>query len=151
MGELAVGQLGAAADVVDLAGPAAGEDERDAAAVVVDVQPVADVEPVAVERHGAAVEQVRDEQRDDLLGELVGPVVVRAAGDAHRQAVGAVVGAGEQVRRRLGRRVRRVRLQRVGLGPGAVRDRAVDLVGGDVHEPRHAGVERGLQQDRGCR
>ena len=104
--------------------------------MVVDVQPVAHVEPVAVERHLPPVEQVRDEQRDDLLRELVRPVVVRAAGDAHRQAVGAVVGPGQQVRRRLRRRVRRVRLQRVRLRPRAPLDRAVHLVGGHVHEPR---------------
>ena len=114
MGELAVGQLGAAADVVDLpVAPLLGH-ELDAAAVVVDVQPVAHVQPVAVERHLAAVEQVRDEQRDDLLRELVRPVVVRAPGDADGQAVRAVVGAGEQVRARLGRRVRRVGQQRGG-------------------------------------
>ena len=89
-------------------------------AVVVDVQPVADVEPVAVQRHRPAVEQVGDEQRDDLLRELVRPVVVGAAGDAHVEAVGAGVGQGEQVAARLARRVRRVRLQRVGLRPRAV-------------------------------
>src|SRR5690606_39671553 len=76
------------------------------------MQPVAHVAAVAVQRHRLAVEQVGHEQRDDLFRVLVRPVVVRAADDAHRQAVRAVVGAGQQVGRRLGRRVRRVRLER---------------------------------------
>src|SRR4051812_17230164 len=58
LGQLGVGELGAAADVVDLAGPAALEDEVDAAAVVVDVQPVAHVEPVAVQRDRSPIHQV---------------------------------------------------------------------------------------------
>jgi hypothetical protein len=62
--------------VVDLARPPLVLHERDAPAVVVHVQPVAHVSAVAVERHGAAVEQVGDEERDDLLGVLVVAVVV---------------------------------------------------------------------------
>ncbi len=56
--------------------------------MVVDVQPVAHVRAVAVQRHLLAVHQVGDEQRDDLLGELVGAVVVRAPRDADRAARG---------------------------------------------------------------
>jgi hypothetical protein len=59
--------------VVDLAGAALLQAQLDAGAVVGDVQPVADVAAVAVERDLLAVEQVGDEQRDDLLRELVGP------------------------------------------------------------------------------
>ena len=44
---------------------------------VLDVAPVADVQAVAVQRHLLPVEQVRDEQRNDLLGVLVGAEVVR--------------------------------------------------------------------------
>ncbi len=58
------------------------------------------LQAVAVERHLQAVQQVGDEQRDDLLRELVRPVVVGAAGDDHVQPVGAVVRQGEQVARR---------------------------------------------------
>ena len=44
------------------------------------------------------------------------------------------VGPGQQIRGGLGRGVGGVGLQRVVLGPGALRDRPVHLVGGDVHE-----------------
>ena len=69
--QLAVGQLVAGTDVVDLAGHTLLEHELRGDVVVLDVDPVADVETVAVQRHLAAVEQVRGEERDDLLGELV--------------------------------------------------------------------------------
>jgi hypothetical protein len=42
------------------------------------MQPVAHMGAVAVQRHGPALEQRGDEARDDLLGELVRPAVVRA-------------------------------------------------------------------------
>ncbi len=110
------------------------------------VDPVADVAAVAVERHLQPVQQVGHEQRDDLLRELVRPVVVAAPGDAHVQPVGPGVGPGHQVAAGLGRRVRGVRLQRRVLGPGAGRDAAVHLVGGDLDHPRHVSVQAGLQQ-----
>ena len=80
VGELAVGDLVAGADVVDLADRALLEHEVRGAVVVLDVDPVADVAAVAVERHLLAVEQVGGEQRDDLLGELVRPEVVASTG-----------------------------------------------------------------------
>ena len=111
IGQLPVGHLVAPADVVDLADLAPPEDRVDAGAVVLDVEPVPHVEAVAVERHPQPVEQVRDEQRDDLLGELEGPVVVRRPGGHDRQAVGGHVGQGDEVRPGLGGRVRRARLR----------------------------------------
>src|SRR5699024_6275646 len=62
-------------------------------------------------------------------------VVVRAPGDQRRQSVGSMVGADEQVGGGFAGAVRGGGQQRAVLGPGAVGDRPVDLVGGDVHEP----------------
>ena len=138
VGELAVGDLVAGADVVDLADRALAQHEVDAGAVVLDEAPVADVQPVAVERHLLPVEQVRDEERDDLLGELVRPEVVRRPGDDDRQPVGLVVRERDQVGAGLRRGVRRAGLERVGLGERALLDRAVHLVGRDVQEPLDA-------------
>ena len=50
-------------------------------AVILDVQPVADVAAVAVDRQRPPVERVQDHQRDQLLGKLKRPVVVRAVRD----------------------------------------------------------------------
>ena len=113
LGELPVGQLGAAADVVDLAGPALLERQLDARG---SGRRRAASRGRCRRRRTAAPcwpsMQVGDEQRDDLLRELVGAVVVGAAGDHDVHPVGAVVGQREQVRAGLRGRVGRVGLQR---------------------------------------
>ena len=121
-------------DVVDLADLTLLEHQVRGPVVILDMDPVANVATVAHQRHGLAVEQVGREQRDQLLGELVRAVVVRAAGHDDRQAVRRVVAQRDQVAARLGRRVRRTGGEHVGLGERTLLDRAVDLVGGDVQE-----------------
>ena len=111
------------------------EHQQDPRAVILDVQPVAHVAAVAVDRQRPPLERVQDHQRNQLLRKLIRPVVVRAVGDQHRQAVGVEVGAHQMIGRRLARRVRRVRRVRrllAELPVGA--ERAVDLVGRDVQE-----------------
>lgn len=97
---------------------------------------------------GLTVQQVGDEERDDLLGEVVVPVVVGTAGHPHVESVGAVVGQRDQVAGGLGGGVRGGGRERFVLGPGALVDRSVDLVGGDVHEGPDArqmsGVDEGV-------
>jgi len=96
-GDLEVRLLRTAADVVDLPWPPVLEDKVDGPAVVEDVEPVADVLAAAVDRDLLSLEEVRGKERDQLLGELVGPVVVGAPGDDHREAVGDEERAGQQV------------------------------------------------------
>ena len=128
-------QLAVGPDQVGLADAAAGEDGPNGAGVVLGVDPVADVAPVAVELGADAVDEVRDLARDELLHVLVGPVVVGAVGDGGPHAEGAEPGADEQVRGGLGGAVRRARAVRGLLGEaGRVVERqvAVDLVGRHV-------------------
>src|ERR687895_2714143 len=99
--DLDVRRLVGPADVVDLAGLAALEHGPDPACEVLDVDPVADLHAVAVHRQLVAVQRVEDHQRDQLLGVLVGPVVVRAAADQRLEPVGVVVGSDQQVGARL--------------------------------------------------
>ena len=70
------------------------------------MQPVAGLTAVAVDGERLAVESIRDEERDDLLGILVRPVRVRAAGDRSVDAVGADGGQHLQVAARLGGGIR---------------------------------------------
>ena len=134
-----------AAEVVLLSDPALLENEPDTGAVVLDVQPVAHVHTVAVDRQRPPFDRVQQRQRNQLLRKLVRPVVVGAVGDQHRQAIGLVIGAHEVVRRRLRRRVRRVRRVRRRLGEGAARaEAAVDLVGRHVQEAE-AALRRGVE------
>ena len=65
--------------------------------MVVHVQPVADLLAVAVDRQRAVFQRVGDHQRDQLLGELVRPVIVGGARDHHRQLVGDEVRPRQQI------------------------------------------------------
>ena len=77
------------------------EDEVDGARVVLHVEPVAHVLAPAVHRQRFAVAYIVDEQRDELFGELVRAVVVRAVCDNGRQPVGVVERPHEVVARGL--------------------------------------------------
>ena len=144
--------LAICADEVGLPHAALGEDVPDRGAVVLGVDPVADVLAAAVELGAHAVDYVRDLPGDELLHVLVGAVVVGAVGDRGAQPVGAGPGAHEHVGAGLGARVRRARLIRRLLGePGRVVERqvAVDLVGGDV-VVADAVLADGLEQAEGA-
>ena len=136
MDDVEVGLFVPAADVVNLARPARFEDTADGAAVVRDVEPVADLLAVAVDGQRLAGERVVDDQRDELFREVVGAVVVGAVGGEHRQPVGVMVGAHQMVAGGFARRIRAVGFVAVGFGEGGVVffQRAVDFVGGDVEE-----------------
>ena len=127
--------LAVGADQVGLPYAAAGEDRPHGGAVVLGVDPVADVPAVAVELGAHAVDEVRDLARDELLHVLVGAVVVGAVGDGGLEAEGAHPGAHEHVGGRLGGAVGAARAVRGLLGEArrvVQRKVAVDLVGGDV-------------------
>ena len=85
-----IGPLIVAAHVVDLAYLAAVADHVNGLAVVFYVQPVPDLHAVAVDGKLLVVLHVVDHQGDQLLGELVGAVVVGAAGDVDGHPVGIV-------------------------------------------------------------
>ena len=133
-----VAHLVVAADVVHLADAPVRDHEVDGLAVVGDIQPVAHVQSLPVDRQRAVGEGAHDHERDELFRKLIRPVVIRAARDRDRQAVGASVCAHEQVGRRLGAAVGRARVQRRLLGEQQVRpverQVAVDLVGRDLME-----------------
>jgi hypothetical protein len=136
MDDFEIGLLVPAADVVGLARTAGIQDAPDGAAVVPDVEPVANLLAVTIDRQGLAGQGIDDHQRNQLLGKVVRAVVVRAVGGQHRQTIGVVVGAHQMVARRLARRVGAVRLVAMGFAerrflPG---QRAIDFVGRDVQK-----------------
>ena len=103
--DLEVGPLVAAADIVFFARTPLVEHQQQTRAVILDVQPVADVRAVAVDRQWPAVDRVQDDERNQLLGKLIRPVVVRAVRDQRREAVGVEICPHQVVRRRLARGV----------------------------------------------
>ena len=158
-----IGLLAAPADIVLLARTAALQDQRpERPRMIIDIEPVAHVGAVAVDGQGLPLDGVEDQQRDQLLRELVGPVVVRAVGDQGRQAVGPVPGQapGGPTRPSTPSRASldRRRWSRVKKPCGA--KRAVDLVGRDMKKAKarllrlrqtRANSAAQLRADSGCR
>jgi len=143
--EVDVAHLVAPADVVDGTRSGFAQDGVDGTAVVFDVQPVADVESVTVDGDGFTSQGFLDREGDELLGVLAGTVVVGAAGDEGRHAVGAVIGLSHQVACCLGNTVGTAGFDGRVFGEllGALdREVTIDFVGADVEEAGsvHAGV-----------
>lgn len=146
-----VGALIVAADVVDLADAALLQDQVDGMAVILDVEPVADVLAVTVDRQLLVGQRVDDHQRDELLREVVRAVVVRAARDRRRDLVGAMVSHDKQVRTGLRSRIRarrlEVRLLREEQVRAVERQVAVDLIRRDLMVAIDAILAAGVEQD----
>ncbi len=136
--DLEVGLFVPAADVVGFTQAAGFEHAADGAAVVFHVQPVAHLLAVAIHRQGLAGQGVDDHERDELFGEVVGPVVVAAVGGEHRQAIGVVPGTHQVVAGGLAGAVRAVGFVGIRFGKGGVAgaERAVHLVGADVQKTK---------------
>ena len=143
-----VPHLVVAAHVIHLTHTALADNEVDGPAVVLYIQPVPDVQPLAVHRQRLVHQGVGDHQGDQLLGEMVGAVVVGAAGDSHGQAVSPMIGQHQQVGPRLGGGVRAAGvdgclLSEEQVGP-VQRQVAVDLVGGHLVIPLDAVLPAGV-------
>ena len=142
-----------APDVIRIGDLTPVEDHVDGPRMVFDIQPVAHVLATAVHGQRLSVADVVDEQRNELLRKLVGPVVVRAVGHQRRHPVRVVVGSHEVVGRGFRGRVGAVRRvlrlfgeELLAEGPAAALparsislgtcqlQRPVHLVGGDVVE-----------------
>ena len=86
------------------------EYEVDGTCVILHIEPVAHILTLAVDRQRTAVTDVVYEERDQLLGELVGTVVVRAVGHDRRHTVRIMERPHEVIRRGL-----RCRIGRMGI------------------------------------
>ncbi|MNE16218.1 hypothetical protein D3C80_1091570 [compost metagenome] len=94
-----------AADIVRFADLSVAHYFKQRPRVVFDEQPVTHLLAIAIHRQWLAGQGIEDHQRDQLFGEMVWAVVVRAVGDQHRQAVSTVPGAYQVVRGGLARRI----------------------------------------------
>jgi uncharacterized protein YsxB (DUF464 family) len=100
-GHLQVRLLAGGGDVVHLAVSAAAQNEVNGLTVVLDEEPVANVEAVAVEGKRVIIEGVGDEERNQFLRILIRAIVIGTARDDHREAKRGMIGKSEEVRRRL--------------------------------------------------
>ena len=136
------------ADVVGFSGNAAGDHLDQGAGVVLDVEPVADLGPGAVDRERFPVERVEDHQRNQFFRKVVRAVIVRTVGHHRRESEGSPPRPDQMVARCFARRIGRT--WRIGgvLPEELLRSSkvAVDLVGRNVVEAEPfllLGVERG--------
>src|SRR5689334_9803829 len=78
----------------------------DTAAMIAHVEPVADLQPISIDRYLFSIERVYNRQRNQLLRKMLWPGVGRGVGCRYRQAVGVMVRANQVIRGGLARRVR---------------------------------------------
>src|SRR3954452_21395050 len=104
--------------------------------VVLDEQPVANLTSITINRQRDTTQRIDDDQRDELFGKLIGPVVVRTVAYRDRKPVGVTVRAHQMVRCRFARSIRRIgRIwRRLGEWRIARAQRTVYLVGRDMME-----------------
>jgi hypothetical protein len=132
---LLVGALPMATDAVAAPHFAAGGRQQQGFHVVLHVEPVAHVGPIAVERNRLTGGGLEDHHWDQLLWELPGAVVVAAVGEHHRQPVGVVPGLYQVVAARLAGGVGAARVVGGGLRePARGPQGAEHLIGADVVE-----------------
>ncbi|MNF83658.1 hypothetical protein D3C84_659830 [compost metagenome] len=94
------------ANVVRLADDTFGDYFEQRSCVILDEQPVADLQAVSVDRQRFAGQRVENHQRNQFFGEVERAIVVRAVGQQYRQPVGALPCADEVVRGRFAGGVR---------------------------------------------
>src|SRR6516165_3974049 len=109
--------------------------------MVLDVEPVANIVAASVDRDRLPVQRLQYGERDQLLREMAGSVIVRAIADHGREPKGLAPGTHHVVGRRLRRRVRRIWLIARGFGELAGRaQRAENLVGRNMVETEASGA-----------
>ncbi len=128
------------ADGIGFADGTAHEYGQQGLHMVVDIQPVAHLKAIAIDRQRLTGQGIEDDPRDQFFRKVERPVVVGAVAEQHRQTIGALPGADQMVGRGLAGRIGRTgRIGRV-LGEGGVAGGqvAVDLVGGNMVQAKGA-------------
>ena len=104
----------------------------DRGTVVFDVNPIAHVATIAVERERFVFERIGDEERNEFLGMLVRAEIVGATRDDDGHVVRREIGKGEAVGAGFAGGVGVARVQRRVLGETAAGNAAVNFVSGNL-------------------
>jgi len=86
-----------AAEVIGFSGAAMVEEVAEGGTGVTNIEPVADVEAVAIDGEGLAFKGIEDGEGDEFLRKLEGSVVIGEVGGDDGQAPGVMEGAGKVV------------------------------------------------------
>ena len=120
------------ADIIGLEESALLLNHINSLGVILNIEPVSDVQSVAVYRKLLAMKCIVNNKRNQLLRELVGSVVIAAVSNICRELVGVHIRLNQHIRACLACRIGAVRLIRAGLieeGTVIIRKRTVYLVG----------------------
>lgn len=119
---------------------------EDPARMIIDVEPVAHLQPIAVNRNSLPFDKIRYEERNEFLRILIGAVGVGTPRHDGRNVEGRKEGKREKVACGLCRCVRRSWAKRIRFHRMPTFDVAIDFVGRDLQEPRHPMPTRDLEQ-----
>ncbi len=116
------------ADQIRLADTTLRQNRPHAAGMVLGMDPVTHVQPLAVQLRTLTIQDVRDLTRDELLHMLIRAIIVRAVRDRRADPVRARPRAHQHVRRRLRRTVRAGRMiRRMLREPGRIIQREIPV------------------------
>lgn len=93
------------ANVVGLADHSCGDHGIECTRMILNIEPIADLVALAINRQRLAIQRIEDDQRDQLFGEMIGAVVVGAVGNDGRQAISTAPGSHQMVAGGLGGRI----------------------------------------------
>ena len=138
MNHIEVGLLVPSTDVVGLPYYAGFENPTNGRTMVTNVEPIANLLAVTINRKRLACESVVYDKRNEFFGEMVGAVVVGTICCQDGQAVGVMVSTDEVVTGGLAGGIGAVRLVGVGFFESGVlgRERSIDFVGRDMQEAK---------------
>ena len=103
--EVDVAPLVEAPDIISVSNLPLVEDEVYGTSMVYDIEPVTHILSRTIDRKGTTQDNILDEERDKLLGILVGTVVIGAVRDDRGQTIGVMEGSHEVVTRGLTSRI----------------------------------------------
>src|SRR5262249_3116073 len=136
LGNLQVCALTATPEVVSVPRTATLEQLEKPIDEILHVEPIADIRPVAINRHRYSVKSIQDSQRNKLFRKLIWAIIVRAIADDHWQSIGPVPSVRQVIGAGLAGRIRRAWLiWRILSKTTLPSQRAEDFVGRDVNEP----------------
>ena len=126
-------------DVIDFSEAALLPDAEKGFALVFDVEPVADIEAVAIEGHMLIAKEALDKEGDDFFGVLGGAEIVGRAGDEPGKLMGVMGGQNQKIGSGFGSSVRTagVKGRLFGKAGGMIQGkRTVHFIGGNMNRAK---------------
>ena len=86
------------------------ENQIDCSGVVLNIQPIADILTLPVNRQRFSMADIVNKQRYQFLRELIRSIIIRTVGHDGRHSISIMIGTHEMVTRGLGCRIRAMRV-----------------------------------------